>query len=495
MAAQTRFVNWSQSNACAFTDIATPRSIAEARRVMARTLANGQRIVALGSGHSWAPSVCNGGRYRGQAPPLASAHAPQFAPRATPSAVALATTGLHGVVAYDGATHHVTCLAGTRNGELLQWLASERGRTLHTHPIDWYITVGGAVATASHGARLRAGTISDSVAAVQPLLGTLITDGDEREAEVHGRSHSTLGGWACSLGRLGPVAAVTLRTRPMPRAVVRVQSYATDVDVLLARLARVLFSAASVHDQDRADDKEPPDALAVRLGDHLYVWWHPDTGRCDIEQVFEDRAPSHDFALGDDGTARAETRGSLLDFVLGPGAGAGPGPASGPSGAVREPPPSQPYVEAEYAVRMERLAEAVHVVREWIADEAPALVAPVFLRFVGYDTLPWLSPVQAHLSAPPRSGHHVYVLVDMDARSAFAPALARLEREMWRRVRGMPHLGKYNVASDAVLLRRYGESAARFFTLEAQVRRVQRVDATAVMRAQSGDRARPRAAT
>jgi xylitol oxidase len=93
----------------------------------------------------------------------------------------------------------VTVSAGTRYGELVGPLQAA-GRALHNLGSLPHISVGGACATGTHGSGDR-----------NPCLPAAVT---EMELVTAGGELVTLPGPAITLGRLGIVTAVTLRTRP-----------------------------------------------------------------------------------------------------------------------------------------------------------------------------------------------------------------------------------------------------------------------------------------
>ncbi|MFO0546952.1 MAG: FAD-binding protein [Polyangiaceae bacterium] len=118
----------------------------------------------------------------------------------------------------------VRVLAGTRIADLLQHLRT-RGLTLASVPANCNMTIGGAVATSTHGSGLGAGPLSDEVVSVDMVVGggralrvepaswevsrgtcppnlTLVRDDDVFRSVV------------TSLGAMGVVSAVTLRTVP-----------------------------------------------------------------------------------------------------------------------------------------------------------------------------------------------------------------------------------------------------------------------------------------
>jgi len=113
----------------------------------------------------------------------------------------------------------VTALAGVGTRALLDWLAVQKpGLTLAAFP--WYIdqTIGGAVATATHGSSLRFGSLSQQVTAIQLVLG----DGSARTLTP--ADGFLFDAATASVGRAGVITQLTLRvvpSVPVERAVVK----------------------------------------------------------------------------------------------------------------------------------------------------------------------------------------------------------------------------------------------------------------------------------
>ncbi len=119
----------------------------------------------------------------------------------------LSTLGLGGI-SVDKAARTVTVGAGVKYGDLALALDRE-GFALHNMASLPHITVGGSIATATHGSGVRNGNLSSSVTAIRFVAadGTLHTlsrpqDGDRFAGAVVG------------LGALGIVTEVTLQVQP-----------------------------------------------------------------------------------------------------------------------------------------------------------------------------------------------------------------------------------------------------------------------------------------
>ncbi|MGC5168779.1 D-arabinono-1,4-lactone oxidase [Luteimicrobium sp. DT211] len=137
----------------------------------------------------------------------------------------------------DEAARTVTVGAGTRYGELAGWLGG-RGWALHNLGSLPHISVGGAVATGTHGSGDANGSLSTAVRGLE-LVGA---DGAMRTLRA---GDPELEGSVVALGALGVVVRVTLAVEPT--YLVRQDSYrGLPWDALLADLPAVTGAGYSV---------------------------------------------------------------------------------------------------------------------------------------------------------------------------------------------------------------------------------------------------------
>jgi xylitol oxidase len=122
------------------------------------------------------------------------------------SAVLVALDGLPGEVAVDLAAGTVSCPAALRYGELARVLAAE-GVALANLASLPHISVGGAIATATHGSGDANGNLATAVAGLE-----LVTASGETLAVSRGAPD--FDGMVVGLGALGPVTRVTLDVEP-----------------------------------------------------------------------------------------------------------------------------------------------------------------------------------------------------------------------------------------------------------------------------------------
>jgi FAD-linked oxidoreductase len=222
-----RWTNWARQQRCAPQRIERPRSEDE----LAHVVAGASRVKVAGSGHSFTDIACTDG-------------------------VMVDLTRMRRVLAVDG--DEVTVEAGISLRELGEQLRL-RGLAMENQGDVDPQTLGGAIATATHGTGARFGNISSRVSRVRLVDGSgelrELDDGDElRAAQV-------------SLGALGAISAVTLRCVP----------------------------AFSIH---RVDEPRPLDHVLSRLGelvdahDHFEAFVMPYTRRAlTLSSERSDRPP------------------------------------------------------------------------------------------------------------------------------------------------------------------------------------------------------------
>ncbi|MBU4466138.1 MAG: FAD-binding protein [Actinobacteria bacterium] len=173
--------NWAGTYEYTAPRIVAATSIEEVRRAVT----SGGRVHALGTRHSFTDLPDTAGTLID-----VSGMAPEFA--------------------LDEAARTVTVSAGTRYGVLAMWLDA-RGWALHNLGSLPHISVGGAIATATHGSGDRNGVLTTAVRGIRYVGG----DGDLHY--VH-RGDPDFDALAVGLGAYGVTVAVTLEIQPSYRA-------------------------------------------------------------------------------------------------------------------------------------------------------------------------------------------------------------------------------------------------------------------------------------
>ncbi|MPZ83566.1 MAG: FAD-binding protein [Actinophytocola sp.] len=318
--------NWAGNLTYSATEFVRPASIAEIQRVVA----DNPRVRALGSRHS-------------------------FNDVADTAGVAVSPEALPPDVVVEGST--VTVSAGTRYGVLAAVL-EERGLALANLASLPHISVGGAVATGTHGSGVRNGCLSTSVAAVE-LVGA---DGTLRRTS---RGDQEFAGSVVALGALGVVVRVTLDVRT---------TFAVRQDVypdvpwapVLADLDAVLACGYSV-------------SLFTTWTGPLQVWVKSTdtTPPADVYGASPSPVPLHMIA------------GESVEAVTEQGGVPGPWLDRLPHFRMGHKPSSGEELQTEYLVPRDRAVEALTRVRAMGERVAP-LLHVTEIRTIAADEL-WLS--------------------------------------------------------------------------------------------------------
>jgi len=178
-----------------------------------------------------------------------------------------------GVVAFEPADMTVTVLAGTSCAALAAALAAH-GQECPLDPVDPHATVGGVLAAGLSGwRRLGLGPVRDTLLEVVLVLadGRVVRGGGPTVKNVTGYDIPRL--VVGSLGTLGVVVRVTLRTRPLPRASQWFHTPRERADAV----RRALFAPTAV--------------LESRVGTHVLLEGHPDDLAAEADRTGLQPAP------------------------------------------------------------------------------------------------------------------------------------------------------------------------------------------------------------
>jgi xylitol oxidase len=200
--------NWSGTYQFTAQKVIAARSIGEVQRAVA----NGGRVRALGTGHSFNDLADNG-------------------------ATLVSVTGIAPDPVIDEAGGTVTVGAGASYGVLAAWL-QDRGVALGNMGSLPHISIAGATATGTHGSGSGNQVLSAQVAGLEYVAA----DGELRRAD---RSTPGFDGMAVGLGAFGIVVRVTLDIQPS--YLVRQDAYTgLPWDRALADLGAIMDAAYSV---------------------------------------------------------------------------------------------------------------------------------------------------------------------------------------------------------------------------------------------------------
>jgi L-gulono-1,4-lactone dehydrogenase len=203
------------------------RSIDDVRSVVREATASGLRVRTMGFGNSWAP------------------HLP------TPD-VCLRLSSLNRIHRIDTDRTTVIVDAGARLGDLSHALAA-RGLSLPSLSFFPDVTVGGVVATSSHGTSLRWGTLSDFVRSMDVVLpsGEVKTFGPESPWEE-------LCAARVAIGMLGVIVRLELQVVDIPwvrfsELHLRLNDFIAQLPTILAKYEHVWAHWTLVDDQVRVE--------------------------------------------------------------------------------------------------------------------------------------------------------------------------------------------------------------------------------------------------
>lgn len=174
----------------------SPRTVEDLQAIVRDARAEGARVRVFGSSHSWARlAPCDDGYMVDNR--MIGAEGDDYALRVEPAPP-------------DGARRaRVTTPPGLLSSELERWLW-DMGYTLPTSAVEDCFTVGGMVATATHGSGIDVGTLSDLVVGMTFVDGR----GEVRRWTRETATDDELAAIQCGLGCLGLIYDITLEVDP-----------------------------------------------------------------------------------------------------------------------------------------------------------------------------------------------------------------------------------------------------------------------------------------
>lgn len=399
------WTNWAGNQSAAPAGVARPRSTAEVAEAVAGARARGQRVKALGAGHS-------------------------FTAIAATSGLHLDLAELTGFTAIDLERRRVRVLGGTPLHVLSPALEGIGLALPNLGDIDRQ-TVTGAICTGTHGTGAQRHGIAAAVTGLTIVTadGSVIECSPEQEPEVYQAGR-------LSLGALGVITEVELQCVPAFRL------HATERGAALSQV---------LGDVDRM----------VAEHDHVDIHWFPHTDRCLLKcnsQVSTPPPgaagrplPSWRAALDDRFLSNtvferlnrlATRRPSIVPRLNQVSARAlGARQFTDSSWRVFCSPRDVRFTESEYALPRDSLAPVMTELRGWIEAGREPLPFPVELRFAAADDV-WLSTAHQRDTA--------YVAVHQFHRMDNTRYFAAFE-EIVREHAGRPHWGKVHTRTAAEL--------------------------------------------
>jgi len=420
--------NWATNATGVFDEMYTPKNIDDLLSIMKKIKPN-TPIIISGGKHSWSPSLYTLGTNT---------------KHSSLEPICISTIELKGIISFEEQNSSITCLSGTSMGELLHFLATHK-QTLETYPNTPYITIGGAIASCSHGASLAVGTISDLVTDLYYIL-----PGDDKIRHV---PNNLLGAYASSLGQLGIICIITLKTRPI---------------TWLKQTNSVLSTKIFIQNLP----------TIINESDLLRILWNYKTDTCKVLQFNRISNTNNDvvslypckinnqFMVYQSETSmdninyapELDTQFGLFNLPLIYNNEYGHGQCQK---QISNPINVTLTLEAEFAIPIENLEIAFEIIKMWIKKYNPSLLGDEFYtRFTGGDILPWLS------NAKGKNNKYVWIIVDLELHSpTSANNLQILQTEIWKQAGGRPHLGKWNNLNNNTFIEMYGDDGIKFLEL------------------------------
>jgi L-gulono-1,4-lactone dehydrogenase len=218
--------NWAGNQRCVPVSVHEPRSTDDVASIVRRAAESGQRVKAIGGGHSFTDAAMTDGHL-------------------------VSLDGMNGIVTVDGAD--VTVQAGIRLRDLNAQLF-ERGLALpNLGDIDKQ-SIAGATSTATHGTGAGLGNLATTIVGLELVTGdgTVVRADERTDAEL-------LRVARVGLGALGVLTEVTLRCVPA-------------------------FNLHAVETIERVADVIADFGNIMRSTDHVEFYWMPGGRRCQVKR-------------------------------------------------------------------------------------------------------------------------------------------------------------------------------------------------------------------
>jgi FAD-linked oxidoreductase len=402
-AGRATWSNWARNQTCAPAEIARPTSESELSQLVKQAAAAGQRVKAVGAGHSFTSIACTDG-------------------------VLVDLSGYGRVLAHDAATGRVTVEAGIPLHRLCDELDA-RGLALENMGDIDRQTISGATQTATHGTGVRYRNLSSQVVGMRLVTG----DGSVIECDA-AENAAVFSAARVGLGALGLVSTVTLQCVPA-------------------------FRLHAVEEPALVDDvlADLDDLLADN--DHFEFYWVPHTRwaftkrnrrtdeparpRRRVREWADDMAINN-YAFGT--MCRVgRWRPSLIPRLAKILPSTGPLDYVDRSDRVFTSPRTVKFWEMEYGIPREALPEALNRIRRLVDEIGMQISFPVEVRAVAPDDIP-LSTAYGRETG--------YIAVHVYRGTPYDAYFAGVERIM-DGYGGRPHWGKLHFQRAETLAPKY----------------------------------------
>jgi xylitol oxidase len=210
--------NWSGNQNFTFARVHRPKSIQD----LVQVVTNATRVKVLGTGHSFNTSAAAAAGYEEETDLILMSDMPS-------------------IFILDEVNHTITVSAGLKFGDIFFWLSLHAPQyALHNSASLPHISVGGAIATSTHGSGVKSGNLASAVVALE-----LVTANGEILSVSKSTHGSEFNGYVVHLGCLGIITRVTLSL--VPSFNIRQDCYLDlDFKVALENIDEILSSGYSV---------------------------------------------------------------------------------------------------------------------------------------------------------------------------------------------------------------------------------------------------------
>lgn len=395
--------NWARNQQCAPARIHRPVSEEELVRIVKSAAANGQRVKAVGAGHSFTGIALTDGHL-------------------------IDHRGCNTVLNHDKEKNRVTVQAGIPLHELNEQLW-KRGLAMQNLGDIAYQSIAGATATATHGTGLNFGGLATQISALRIIAadGSVIDCDAKKDADVFKAAR-------VGLGALGLVSAVTLDCEPA-------------------------FNLHAVEQAERVDEVLENLDENVQGNEHFEFFWIPHTGWALTKRNNRTDGPAaprprwrefRDDIIYNNILFSIVCRAGRIRPSLAP-ALARAFPTSGKveyidrSYRVFASPRLVRFYEMEYAVPIEYGKEAFNRVRDYVKTSGLNLTFPVEVRFTKGDDI----------SLSTASGRDTcYIAIHVFEGTHYQQYFSAVE-DIMDDYSGRPHWGKLHFQKAETLAGRY----------------------------------------
>ncbi|MEU6736032.1 D-arabinono-1,4-lactone oxidase [Streptomyces physcomitrii] len=396
--------NWAENVVVRPAQEVTPASVEELREAVAAAAADGLRVKAVGTGHSFTAAAATDG-------------------------VLVRPELLTGIREIDPAAGTVTVLAGTPLKRLNRALAREGLSLANMGDIEEQ-TVAGAVATGTHGTGRETASLAAQVRALELLTadGELLRCSPEENPELFAAAR-------LGLGALGIVTALTFAVEPLFLLTAREEPMS---------LERVTAEFDQLHAEN----------------EHFEFYWFPHTGNCNTKRNNRSAGPAapvgrvrgllEDEVLSNGAFQLVNSLGRAVPATIPPLARFSSTVLSARTYTdiphkVFTSPRRVRFIEMEYALPRAALVEVVRELRALIERSGLRVSFPVEVRTAPADEV-WLSTAAGRETA--------YLAVHLYRGTAHQAYFGAAER-LFTAHGGRPHWGKIHTRSAEYLAAAY----------------------------------------